>query len=86
MKVRVISAVTESEVLAVPLAAIVANGTGETEVVVVRRGATQISDAEPRRVRVDIGASGGGWVEVTAVDGTLTEGDPVQLSAPTAGG
>lgn len=86
VKVRVISAVTQGEVLAVPVAAIVANGSGETEVVVVRRGATSISDAEPRRVRVTVGAVGAGWAEVTPVDGAaLAEGDPVQLSATTQG-
>lgn len=81
VKVRVVSAVTDGEVLAVPIAAIVANGSGETEVMVVRPGATTITDAEARRVRVTVGASGAGWAEITALDGeAIAEGDHVQLS------
>lgn len=87
VKVRVVSAVTDTEVLAVPVTAIVSNGSGDTEVVVVRKGATSVSDADPRRVAVTVGAVGGGWAEVTPGDGAeLSEGDPVQLSASTQGG
>jgi hypothetical protein len=83
VKVRVVSASTEGEVLAVPVTAIVSNSSGDTEVVVVDKGATSITDADPRRVQVTVGATGGGWAEVTPSEGEqLAEGDPVQLSAP----
>lgn len=83
VKVRIVSATTGTEVLAVPVTAVVADAAGETEVVVVDRGATTIADSNPRRVRVRVGAVGGGWAEVTPIDGArLAVGDPVQLSAP----
>lgn len=87
VKVRVVSATTDAEVLAVPVTAIVENGSGDTEVVVVDKGATSIADANPRRVKVVTGVTGGGWVQVTPAGGaSLQAGDPVQLSASTSKG
>lgn len=87
VKVRVVSAVTEQKVLAVPVTAIVADGSGGTEVVVVAREATSIADASPQRVAVTVGATGGGWAEVVPRDkAKLSEGDPVQLSAAAGSG
>jgi hypothetical protein len=83
VKVRVVSAATKGKVLAVPVTAIVAGATGDTEVVVVDKKATGIANANPRRVKVTVGATGGGWVEITPAKGAqIAEGDPVQLSAP----
>lgn len=80
VRVRVVSATTGKKVLAVPVTAIVSNGSGDTEVVVVRKGAKSITDADPRRVRVEVGVTGGGWAEVTPNGDGLSEGDLVQLS------
>lgn len=82
VRVRIVGATTAAKVLAVPLTAIVSNGSGETEVVVVAADARTLGDAHPRRVRVSTGATGGGWVEVRPVQGAdLDTGDLVQLSA-----
>ncbi len=87
VKVRIVSATTKQKVLAVPVTAIVAAGSGEPEVVVVAAGATSITDADPRRVPVTVGAVGGGWAEVTPAAGArLSPGDAVQLSAATPAG
>lgn len=77
-------------VLAVPVTAIVANGSGGTEVVVVEKGATSVTDANPRRVPVAVGVTGGGWAQITPVNDDLAAGDlalgppPRPLRAPRA--
>lgn len=81
VRVRVVGATTAEKVLAVPVTAVVANGSGDAEVVVVDAGADTIGEAHPRRVRVRTGVTGGGWVEVQALEGRLEAGDLVQLSA-----
>ena len=81
VRVRVVSASTGEKGLAVPVTAIVANGSGGTEVVVVEKGATSVTDANPRRVPVAVGVTGGGWAQITPVNDDLAAGDLVRLSA-----
>ena len=81
VRVRVVSASTGEKGLAVPVTAIVANGSGRTEVVVVEKGATSVTDANPRRVPVAVGVTGGGWAQITPVNDDLAAGDLVRLSA-----
>ena len=81
VRVRVVEAQTAGPVTAVPVAAILMDGSGQTEVVVVDPGATTLASANPRRVRVKVGVTGGGWVEVSAEDGqALRVGDAVAIS------
>lgn len=61
---------TEGDVLAVPLAALTAGPGGETRVEVMRDGVAEL-------VEVEVGLTAQGYAEVTAVDGTLAEGDLV---------
>ncbi len=83
MRVALGSASTGEKVLAVPVTAIVANGqAGGTEVVQSSRRAPPPSrDANPRRVPVAVGVTGGGWAQITPVNDDLAAGDLVQLSA-----
>ncbi|WP_199424646.1 hypothetical protein [Actinotalea solisilvae] len=62
---------TEGEVLAVPTAALTAGPGGEARVEVLGEG------DETTLVTVETGLAADGYVEVTAVDGTLAEGDRV---------
>lgn len=62
---------TEGDVLAVPTAALTAGPGGEARVEVVGE------DDETTLVTVETGLAADGYVEVTAVDGTLAEGDRV---------
>ncbi len=61
---------TEGDVLAVPLAALTAGPGGESRVEVMREGVAEL-------VEVEVGLTAQGYAEVTAVDGTLAEGDLV---------
>ncbi|SDU38696.1 efflux RND transporter periplasmic adaptor subunit [Jiangella alkaliphila] len=61
---------TEGDVLAVPLAALTAGPGGESRVEVMRDGVAEL-------VEVEVGLTAQGFAEVTAVDGTLAEGDLV---------
>src|SRR5690606_2047547 len=63
---------TGGEVLAVPLAALTAGPGGESRVEVQRDGAEATE-----LVEVEVGLVAAGYAEVTAVDGTLAEGDLV---------
>jgi len=84
VRVRVISAQTEGKVLAVPVAAIFMNGSGNSEVVVVNGHAKSLGDANPHAVQVKVGVTGGGWVQVDPISKSsrLREGAAVQLSDP----
>ncbi|MBX9244003.1 hypothetical protein ICW40_04170 [Actinotalea ferrariae] len=70
---------TEGEVLAVPTAALTAGPGGEARVEVLD------ADGESTLVTVETGLAADGFVEVTAVDGTLAEGDRVVVGV-TGGG
>lgn len=83
VRVRILGAITATKVLAVPVTAVVSNGSGSTEVVVVDAHARSIGEAHPRRIQVTTGATGGGWVEVRPLHTAIRAGDLVQLSAPT---
>ncbi len=73
VKVKIPVSSTEGEVLAVPIAALTAGPGGESRVEVLDDGAKQ-----PRLVTVKTGLAAGGFVEVTATDGsTLAKGDQV---------
>ncbi|WP_203454415.1 hypothetical protein [Jiangella aurantiaca] len=61
---------TDGDVLAVPLAALTAGPGGESRVEVMRDGVAEL-------VEVEVGLTAQGYAEVTAVDGTLAEGDLV---------
>lgn len=61
---------TEGDVLAVPLAALTAGPGGETRVEVMRGGPAEL-------VEVEVGLTAEGYAEVSAVEGTLAEGDLV---------
>lgn len=63
---------TDGEVLAVPLAALTAGAGGESRIEV----ATGEGD-ETELIEVTTGLAAGGYVEITAVDGTIAEGDLV---------
>lgn len=84
VRVRVVSAETVEKVLAVPVTAIVMNGSGVTEIVLVDANATTLADAHPVRIAVKVGVSGGGWVQIRPARGkaaSIEPGDFVQLSA-----
>lgn len=68
---------TDGEVLAVPTAALTAGPGGEARVEVLD-GDTSVL------VTVETGLAAGGFVEVTAVDGSLAEGDRVVIGIKTA--
>ncbi|MFC7531527.1 peptidoglycan-binding protein [Actinoplanes sp. GCM10030250] len=74
VRVTVTAARSEGEVLVVPLSAVSAAADGST-VVTVADG-----DGAQRRVEVDAGISGDGFVEVAPVNGQLEPGDQVVLS------
>lgn len=61
---------TDGDVLAVPLAALTAGPGGETRVEVMRDGVAEL-------VEVTVGLTAEGYAEVSAVEGTLAEGDLV---------
>ncbi|MBB5786831.1 peptidoglycan-binding protein [Jiangella mangrovi] len=61
---------TDGDVLAVPLAALTAGPGGESRVEVMREGVAEL-------VEVEVGLTAEGYAEVSAVDGTLAEGDLV---------
>lgn len=61
---------TEGDVLAVPLAALTAGPGGESRVEVMSDGVAEL-------VEVEVGLTAQGYAEVTAVEGTLAEGDLV---------
>ncbi|WP_255491622.1 MULTISPECIES: hypothetical protein [unclassified Actinotalea] len=69
---------TEGEVLAVPTAALTAGPGGEARVEV-------LSGDESTLVTVQTGLAAAGFVEVTAIDGTLAEGDRVVVGVTAAG-
>lgn len=66
---------TEGEVLAVPTAALTAGPGGEARVEVLA------DDGESTLVTVETGLAAGGFVEVSALEGTLEEGDRVVVGA-----
>lgn len=68
---------TEGEVLSVPLAALTAGPGGESRVEIVTGDPKQGEDAATVLVTVETGLAAGGYVEVTPVDGELSEGDLV---------
>ena len=73
VRVTITSAATEDEVLVVPLSAVSAGADGTTTVSLVDDAGRGV-----RRVPVQAGVSGDGFVEVTPVDGAaLAEGDMV---------
>ncbi|MCM0676614.1 peptidoglycan-binding protein [Micromonospora phytophila] len=80
VRVTLTTASTGDEVLAVPEAAISSAADGRTSV-------TVLTDDRQRLVRVTVGASADGLVEVTPVDGELRPGDQVVTGAadPAAG-
>lgn len=79
VRVRVVSASTDAKVLAVPVAALFMSGDGQPELVLVTDPtATPVAT---RRLAVKVGVVGGGYAEVTPVDGSgLEQGQAVVLS------
>lgn len=73
VRLEVERARTDDEVLVVPLAAITTTSTGQT--IVMRR----MPDGQDEHVIVTAGASGAGFVAVTAVSGSLSPGDNVVI-------
>jgi hypothetical protein len=71
VKVEIAVGATRGRVLAVPLAAVTADGGGASRVEVVRRG------GRTETVAVKTGLAAGGYVQVTAAHGTLSAGDRV---------
>ncbi|GAA4695331.1 peptidoglycan-binding protein [Phytohabitans rumicis] len=71
VRLSVVVASSGEPTLVVPVAAVSAGGDGAVSVRVVG------ADDEPRTVRVTVGSSGDGYVEVIPVDGALREGDRV---------
>jgi len=63
---------TDGEVLAVPLAALTAGAGGESRIEV-----TTGDGEETELIEVTTGLAAGGYVEISAVDGTIAEGDLV---------
>lgn len=74
LRLTVSSASSDGEVLAVPVAAVVASADRSTYVVRADPSGAQ------EKVVVTVGVSGDGYVEVTPVDGALAEGDLVVTS------
>lgn len=68
---------TESEVLAVPVAALFVGPDGDSQVEVERTAATDDEPAVTEIVKVKIGLTAQGFAEITPIDGTLDEGDRV---------
>ena len=63
---------TDGEVLAVPLAALTAGAGGESRIEI-----STGDGEETELIEVKTGLAAGGYVEITAVDGTIAEGDLV---------
>ena len=68
---------TDSEVLAVPVAALFVGPDGDSQVEVERVAATDDEPAVTEIVTVTLGLTAQGFAEITPVDGTLVEGDRV---------
>jgi peptidoglycan hydrolase-like protein with peptidoglycan-binding domain len=84
VRVRVISAESEGEVMAVPVTAVFGDGSGQRDVIVLDSAPGSDGPATRRRVPVEVGVVGGGWAEVRAAGGeTLEVGATVLLSTPT---
>lgn len=71
VRVSVASASSNGKVLAAPVSAVSAGGDGQTSVVVVDTAGAE------KRVRVRVGVTGGGYVEIAAIDGSIKPGDRV---------
>jgi len=78
VRVDVQSATTRGAVLAVPSTAVVMGSDGKTAVVKVTGGG---STAQQQRVPVEVGASGGGFVEIRVPDGQIKAQDKVLVGA-----
>lgn len=81
VRVRVISASTAQEVLAVPVAALFMGGDGGAEVIVVTDAAAV--PPQTTRLPVEVGVVGGGYAAVIPKDGSLNVGDLVLISGVT---
>ena len=79
VRVSVPVGATDGAVLSVPLAALTAGPGGESRVEVVEGDPRDGDRAETRLVVVETGLAAGGYVEVTAVEGELEEGDLVVI-------
>lgn len=73
VRLTVVAAATESEVLVVPLAAVTARADGQPQLIRVGR------DGREERIAVTAGISGGGYVEVTPTSGSIAADDAVVI-------
>lgn len=82
VRVRVVTAASQGEVLAVPVGAVFMSAQGTPEVAVVTEASTDVTTLRTTRVSVEVGAVGGGYAEITAEDPLLVGGATVLLSSP----
>ncbi|CRK59276.1 hypothetical protein [Alloactinosynnema sp. L-07] len=73
VRVVVVAAATASAVLVVPVAAVSSRADGQAQLTRVDR------DHSEHRVAVTPGITGGGYIEITPVDGALAAGDLVVI-------
>ncbi|WP_436501805.1 hypothetical protein [Actinokineospora sp. HUAS TT18] len=73
VRLVVVAAATESAVLVVPVAAVSSRADGQAQLI------RADEDRREHRVAVTAGISGGGYIEVTPVDGALAAGDRVVI-------
>ncbi|GGH46066.1 hypothetical protein [Microbacterium album] len=81
VRVQIPVGATDGEVLSVPYAALTAGPGGESRVEVVVGDPRDGPRAETRLVVVETGLAAGGYVEVTPVEGELSEGDLVVVGS-----
>lgn len=81
VRIEVPVGATDGEVLSVPYAALTAGPGGESRLEIVTGDPRDGESAETRMVTVETGLAAGGYVEVTATEGDLAEGDLVVVGS-----
>lgn len=82
VRVRVVTASSQGDVLAVPVGAVFMGGQGTPEVVVVVEASSDAAKLQTKRVPVTVGAVGGGFAEISGDNASLAAGASVLLSSP----
>jgi hypothetical protein len=82
VRVRVVTAESSGDVLAVPVGGVFMSADGAPEVAVVTEPSSDAAKLRFTRVPVIVGAVGGGYAEVSSDDPLLAVGADVLLSSP----
>ncbi|MFT3887323.1 MAG: peptidoglycan-binding domain-containing protein [Arachnia sp.] len=82
VRVRVITAASQGDVLAVPVGGVFMSAQGSAEVAVITEPSTDVTKLRVTRVPVAVGAIGGGFAEVSSDNPLLAAGADILLSTP----